>query len=333
MTSKRNPSAGENLRLIRGISRPIERRMHEEGILTCAQLASLTPQAISAILGGVNGCTTKRIIKEDWIKQALELSSLSKSLGPKGMAVREEKSLTVKHQRLTSFVIELLVDEEGQSSRTKIMHIDTGREDTWKGWQERRLAEFIIELAGLRPSAAETRLPAAPSAGQIPPDRMMPETVLADRMLSSPTSPPESRMEEKPQSIEMATVTGKPTFQESMSIPSPAKRASGTLPADQPFEVRLALDLTEIGSLSNRPLNYQATLYAKNLQGSWRKSVGEADGHLEPAESRQIVIKGIPLPQGLYRLQAVVGLSDPTMQRGQLPFSTYHTGEKLYHVA
>lgn len=333
MTSKRSPSAGDNLRLIRGISRPIERRLHEEGILTCAQLASLTPHAISAILGGVNGCTTKRIIKEDWIKQARELSSLSESPGSKGMVGGEEKSLAVKRQSLTSFVIELLVDEEGQSRRTKIMHIDTGREDTWKGWQERRLAEFIIELAGLRLSAAETRSPVAPSAGPTPQDRMMPETVLADLMPSAPAFPPQSRMEKKPQSIEMATAAGKPTFQESMSIPSPAKRASGTLPANQPFEVRLALDLAEIGSLEERPLNYQATLYAKNLQGTLRKSVGEADGHLEPAEKRQIVIKGVPLPQGLYRLQAVVGLSDPTMQRGRRHSSIYHTGEKLFHVA
>jgi hypothetical protein len=333
MTRKRNPSAGENLRLIRGISRPIERRLHEEGILTCAQLALLTPQAISAILGGVNGCTTKRIIKEDWIKQARELSSLSESPEPKEMVVGAEESSAVKRQRLTSFVIELLVDEEGQSRRTKIMHIDSGREDTWAGWQERRLAEFIIESAGLSPSAAETRLPAAPSTGQTPQGRMLPETVLADRMPSGPTASTEPGIEEKPQIIEMITVKGQPTSQGSISIPSPAKRAAGTLPANQPFEVRLALDPTEIGSLEKKPLDYQATLYAKNLQGFLRKSVGEANGHLEPAENRQIVIKGVPLPQGLYRLQAVIDLSDQTKQRGRRPSSSCHTGEKLFHVA
>jgi hypothetical protein len=326
MTSKRTPPEADNFRLIKGISRSIERRLHEAGILTYGKLASLKPQAIASILGEANGVTTKRITKEEWTKQARDLSSRPSSAEPEEEAVSQETSQSVKRRGLTSFVVELLLDEEGQTKRTKVMHVDTGGEDTWNGWQERRLLDFFVAGAGLCPPATELDLPSATPDQQTIEAKMMPGGIPAHMPKRGPVPSPEAQIESRPQAIEMATSTGKPPLEEPASIPVQAEAASGVIVANQPFEVNLTLDLSEIVSPKKKPFNYKANIYAKSLKGPLHQTVGEADGQLEPTQPAIITISGNPLPQGLYRLQAVVGLSDPTS-------SILQAGEKMLQVA
>jgi predicted flap endonuclease-1-like 5' DNA nuclease len=332
MTSKRAPTGGDNFRLIRGISRSIERRLHEEGILTYANLASLKPQGISAILGDLNGLTPERIIKENWLEQARSLSSRQGSTKPEKKAVGQDNLAPAKSKGPTSFVVELLLNEEGQTKRTKVLHVDTGGEETWEGWQEHRLLDFIVTRAELCDTAAAIGMPTGTTVEHRPEAEVSPETIPADIIIPGLTTSSEPQISAQPQAIEIAISTGRSAFQKTKATPAKAKAGSGVLSANQAFELHLALDRSEIASLKGRPLNFTANIYAKSLKGHLRQSVGEAGGQLDPTGTATIIIDGNPMPQGLYRLQAVVGLSDPTSQSKQQASSIFQTGEKLLRI-
>jgi hypothetical protein len=327
MTSKRTLSKADNFRLIKGISRSIERHLHEAGILTYGQLASLKPNGISTILGDLNGVSTKRISKENWIEQARALSSQSELQELKEETAGEEILPSIQRAGLTSFVVELLRDEEGKTKRTKVMHVDTGHEDTWTGWQERRLVDFFITRSGICPSGAEADLSTAPPIEHTRKARLALSMISAPVTAAGQIPSPEPSIEPLPKSIEITTSTGRPALQESMTVPFHPRTDTGVLSSNQTFDVHLALDLREIDAGGRKSLGYKAAIYAKNLKGRLRQSVGEADGLLEATDTPIIIVNGKPLPQGLYRLQAVVGLSDPDSQ------SIIQTGEKLLQVA
>lgn len=332
MTSKRSAMGADNFRLIKSISRAIESRLHEAGILTYASLASLKPHAVSAILGDLNGVTTKRIIKENWLEQARGLSCRPESTGADRETTSQENRPSTKSKGLTSFVVELLLDEEGQTKRTTVFDVATGGEETWKGWQERPLLDFIVARAELRRPVSETQMPTATTAGQRPEVKTIPEAVPADMVETGPTPALVPPIETQPQAIEIATSTGKSAFQKSTAIPAQAKTAPRVLFANQAFEVHLALDRSEIGSPTLRHLNYQANIYAKSLKGRLHQSVGEAGGQLGPMDTDAIIINGSPLPQGLYRLHAIVDLSDAATQPKHRASAIFQTGEKLMRI-
>ena len=332
MTNKRTPSKADNFKLITGISRAIEHRLHEAEIATYAKLASLTPQVISGILGEANGVTTKRIVKERWIEQAQNLSSRTGLAESKEETTGGENLPSVESQGLNSFVVELLRDEEGRTKRSKVMHVETGQEDTWPGWQERRLVDFIFAHAGFRPGVADADSPTATPAEQMPEAGMMPEAIPAPMATRDPAPSAESPIEPPQQGIDIVTSTGRSTLREAAPGQVQAKVPSGILVANHPFEVRLALDLSEIDSFHRGTLDYKASIYAKSLKGPLHQSVGEADGKLKPTDTATIVY-GNPLPQGLYRLQAIVYLSDPLSKSGRQTPSIVQTGEKLLRVA
>ncbi len=46
-------------------------------------------------------------------------------------------------QPYSTFVVELLLDEHRVVRRTRIVHIQTGNEQAWAGWDEERLLAFL----------------------------------------------------------------------------------------------------------------------------------------------------------------------------------------------
>jgi hypothetical protein len=332
MTNKRSPAVGDNFRRIQGISRSIERRLHEEGILTYTNLASLKPQAISAILGDLNGVTSERIMKENWLEQARGLSSRPGSASAEKDAVRKKNLPSTKVKGLASFVVELLFGEEGKVKRTKVLHVDTGGEETWEEWQGQRLLDFFVTRAELCQPAEEIDMPTATTAEHRPEATMSPEAIPADMIEPGLTPSSPSQMATQPYVIKIATSTGGSAPQQSTAIPAQAKASSGILSTNQAFEVHLALDRPEIVSIEGRPLSYKANIYAKSLKGPLRQSIGEAGGQLEPTGTATIVIGGSPLQQGLYRLQAVVDLADSAIQSEHQTSSILQTGEKLLRI-
>lgn len=47
-------------------------------------------------------------------------------------------------QPYETFVVEFLKDEHGQVRRTRVVHVQTGVEERWAGWDEARLLRFVL---------------------------------------------------------------------------------------------------------------------------------------------------------------------------------------------
>jgi Helix-hairpin-helix domain len=67
----------DDFKLIKGVGPAIERRLHDAGVTTFAQLAGLSPDRISTLVENVGGVSTERIVSQDWIGRAGELASVS----------------------------------------------------------------------------------------------------------------------------------------------------------------------------------------------------------------------------------------------------------------
>lgn len=52
-------------------------------------------------------------------------------------------------QYYQTFIVELLMDERGTVRRTRVVHVPTGAEERWAGWDEMRLLQFVVSHAGL----------------------------------------------------------------------------------------------------------------------------------------------------------------------------------------
>jgi hypothetical protein len=46
-------------------------------------------------------------------------------------------------QHYSTFVVELLLDEHNDVRRTRVVHVQTGIEKKWAGWDEERLLAFL----------------------------------------------------------------------------------------------------------------------------------------------------------------------------------------------
>jgi hypothetical protein len=47
-------------------------------------------------------------------------------------------------QPYATYVVQLLLADDGSIRRTRVTHIQTQTEEAWPGWDETRLLEFII---------------------------------------------------------------------------------------------------------------------------------------------------------------------------------------------
>lgn len=141
---------GDNFKLINGIGPSIEQRLHEAGLETFAQLAALSPRDIVELIGDLAGISIERIERQDWIGQASALAASDpdnpvKPATPNG-----------NRQHNETFTISLLLDENNQVRRTRVVHVQDGAESAWAGWQEAQLKQFIVQHAGLRFATAIT---------------------------------------------------------------------------------------------------------------------------------------------------------------------------------
>ena len=87
-----------------------------------------------------------------------------------------------------------------------------------------------------------------------------------------------------------------------------AKQCS-ILPGNQPFDVRLTLDLAKMAVPDDLSLDYALIIYAKELGGGARRIAAKARDIIAPEREVTIDIIGAVLPQGTYRLQAEVTLA------------------------
>ena len=148
---------------IKGIGPAIERSLHEAGILTFDQLASLTPQEIFDAIDSAGGLSVERIGQQDWIGQARALrgktatAALTSSPAKKPVEAEER-------QHYATFTVEYLLDEENQVRRTRVVHIQSGQEKVWAGWQENRLTNFLTRQT--LPAKSEPATQMNPTGGK-----------------------------------------------------------------------------------------------------------------------------------------------------------------------
>lgn len=270
-------SARDDFKLITGIGPAIERRLHEAGIVTYNQLAGLKDEAIAEQLQGLAGMSPERIREQEWIRQARELAGLDS-------LVEETPNATEANgQHYATFTVELLLEKTNEVRRTRVVHVQDRDTETWAGWDATRLLQFMEEQAGFPPAPALT-----PSAKS--------ET-------------------DGPRETERGTaLTGVVQVREVELLRDDVPVSSHLVSRDQPFDVRLVLDMETAQIPTNAALRYSAQLYAKGLRDGRRHILGQANGETPAAESLviQVPARASQMTGGAYRLEADIALRAPS---------------------
>jgi hypothetical protein len=266
--------SADDFKRIKGIGPAVERRLHDAGIFTFTQLAALTPLDIAALVSNLTDLSAERITQQDWVGRACQLAAKPAEPQPNPIPVEDG-------QHYSTFSVELLLDDAVEVRRTRIKHIQDGAEDAWTGWEEARLMNFVARYAPLR---LQSPAPHPPMS--------VPEQV-------APAPQPRVR-------TNLMTQPGRGTL---AAAPFEADGPPNLLQQDQPFELHLALDLTEVDTSGEESLNYTAIVYAKRLGGSLRQTIAEAGGATAATDTLTINMIGALLSAGMYRLEAAVTLT------------------------
>lgn len=91
----------------------------------------------------------------------------------------------------------------------------------------------------------------------------------------------------------------------------------------EPFEVGIKVDFSDI-SLTDLPLNYQLTMYAKHLESKTREIIGETTKTITAAGVFHIRIQAKALPAGLYRLET--SLTSKLKEGKLVPYTSFVQG-------
>jgi predicted flap endonuclease-1-like 5' DNA nuclease len=302
-TKAGQPAETDDLKLINGIGPAVEKRLHGVGIFTFAQLAVLSSADIAAAVADLSGLSAERIIKQDWIGQARKLaaeSAASEARRTTTLPIESEKSM--EPYELATFTVEFLLDEHNNVRSTHALHVQSKREQTWTGWPKTQLVDFLSESTGQNKPSDEPDLLNTEEPDHVP-------AIVTE-------SEPLTQLAAKPR----LTGTLYVPKMEMIGVESAASRR--TLAHDEPFDVRLTLDLSELQVPGNAPLNYKTSIYGKG-RGRPGLVIGEAQGSIIPRDRVAITVGGNTLPEeGIYQLTATVILGLPTMKLAARPGTT-----------
>ena len=300
------PIKADDFRLIKGIGPVLAGRLYDAGVCTYKQLAFLSPAKLAEM---VTGLSAKQISKQDWSGQARKLAT--KKTQPKPSQKDSPKRSLSQHYE--NFTIEFLVDEKHAVRRTRVVHIQSGDADTWAGWEARQLVDFLARHTGVRVPVERPKKQADQAA-------LNRNVQIRDRELQ-PTEP-EIRASPPPYTASAGheipvKETAPPALHFLVAAPQASKLSIRTLEVltpssdhpvnflrqDQPYLVRLTLDLSEMNEPGDLPLIYKASVFSRQLAGA-RHSIGEIVSTLKFSKSVNLDINGDCLPPGTYRLEA-----------------------------
>ena len=116
---------------------------------------------------------------------------------------------------------------------------------------------------------------------------------------------------ELPQPIPPPTPTLGGTFEvrELAILPERPDKQCNILPCNQPFDVRLLLDLAKMVIPDHLSLDYAVVVYAKELGEGTRRVAANVCDTITPDREVTIDVMGAVVPEGTYRLQAEVTLA------------------------
>jgi predicted flap endonuclease-1-like 5' DNA nuclease len=259
----------DDLTRIGGIGSKIADRLHAAGILTYADLASRSADEIIKLLTDVSGLSEARL--DGWRDQARELADTAVRAVPENPAAETPAGAPAGGQRYESFLVRVLLNEDGSIRRTTAQHIRTGTERHWPGLERQALPEFI-----------ETAI--APAAGP----------VTAGGTPAGPVTVREVPAEPGPARLVSPVA---------LSVEPAMLRAA------EPFTMTMTIDLAEPARHADR-LAYSAVIVARPMAGGPKRTVAESDGLLATT-SPAITISAAGLPPGAYRLDGAVSLREP----------------------
>jgi hypothetical protein len=307
-TAAPSPQAPDDLQKIIGIGAALAARLADAGVTTYRELASHTPQRLAAL----TRVPSAKIVSQDWAGQARQLA---------GSALTEPEG----QQKYATFLVELLIDADNTVRRTKTRHFQTDTEDSWPGWDDRRLIAVIRRKAALDVGAAQRPLPGP----------------------SSPPAPPPIHAE-GPSPAEEGTrgtfrVAGEPTalrltFQVGASLA--AGEADQAAPGPAAGDVdRAAPGLTAgdadraAPGLTAGDVDYAVEVAARALADGQFHSLAPADGTAVAGRPVTLELAGPPLPPGIHRLEATVTIHGHRHQPGDPALARHHVLGDLVHVA
>jgi hypothetical protein len=341
-----SPAKGDNFKLIAGISSGVEMRLHKAGILTYAQLAALPLEDLLTIVAGYPGINAERITKQNWIGQARDLALKSEPAADQPAGKKRSKS----NQEYATFDTELRLDRDNNILQTHVLHVQSGTEEEWDGWQEEKLVRFISQFARLPIEETPVQSRSPQLAAEAAPENLVEERLTASPDIAPPDEAPvlpssapsapagtatngaprESRFPASPlaaawahqslvtEAIESAprAAAMAPSREHKMEIllretASPARLIS----SDQHFDIHLSLNLLNLaGTLPGDPFDYIAVIQARVLAGEKSRITHQIAGRIQTPDQASITFQGMNLPPGTYLLSATVRLSQPLVR-------------------
>jgi hypothetical protein len=221
-------------------------------------------------------------------------------------------------QHYESFIVRVLLNDDGSIHDTRMEHIGTGEVKRWAGWEHGAMLGFIKKASA---HAAPPVLLAAP----VGPLDAEPHPESPPESVAEPTAIGQVRPISQPPATARAPMTPSPSAQ-----PEASQAVVGSAPADatqpgllapivrlrpdrtllraaQPFAVTLSLDLTKVAPQSER-LIYSTVIVARQLGGRSGRTLASPRGLLKVAGTTTITIEAGGLPPGIYILEAAVSL-------------------------
>ena len=271
-----NGSACDDLTRIAGLGPDIAGRLDAAGIRTYAALAGCSFGEIATALPGAGPLLWGRI--DGWRHSARERA--------RGTTMPPERGgpAAANGQHYESFIVRVLLNDDGSIRDTRMEHIGTGEVKRWAGWEQDAMLGFIKE------AAAPPELLAAP----LGPPGAEPQPAPGPESAAEPGAASQARRPDAgPDGLLAPVVRLRPDHT--------------LLRTAQPFALTLSLDLTKAAPHCDR-LSYSAVIVARQLGGRSGRTLASPRGLLTTASTTTITIDAGGLPAGIYLLEAAVSL-------------------------
>jgi hypothetical protein len=201
-------------------------------------------------------------------------------------------------QRYESFIVRILLNDDGSIRDTRMEHIGTGQVKRWAGWAHDAMLDFVREIAGQETAAA----PAPPAAAGL---------------LAAPLGPPDAPLHAEPVPEPAGPVPPDAPAPSALA-PVLALRPDRTVVrAGQPFTLTLSLELTEAAQRGQR-LAYSAVIVARPFGGRARSTLAIARGLLATEDTATITVAANGPPPGIYLMDGAVSLRAAGASHGEV---------------
>ena len=218
-----------------------------------------------------------------------------------------ETSTSKENLRPATFTVEFLLDENNYVQNARVMHLESQREQTWSGWPNTEIVDFMGESVELNIQSDELVLPNTEEHVH-PAEPVHAAVKVAE---SKPLSLPETEL----------ILTGQLHVREMEIVGTTTRNHIKTLARNTPFDVRLILDFSDLQGPHNTPLNYLASIYCKSNRSGL--ALGQIQGTIMPADTITIMVEGNMLSEeGIYQLVAQVMVGLPTRKLRIRPGTT-----------